>query len=110
MACSNDCLDCIDNPRNYISCNPDKYLSGNICLCKTKLWGLSHYIFSIKKYISCSGSLANQCSESRIMISIFYVKKITLRMVLLFAKVRYFLYFQSVSFDVNQLFVNLAQI
>ncbi|CAD8161406.1 unnamed protein product [Paramecium octaurelia] len=81
--CSTDCLDCINTPTNCISCNPDKYLLGNICQCKTKLQGtqLSTYFVPSKNKcqschyscLSCSGSLSNQClsclnSESRILV------------------------------------------
>ncbi|CAD8161586.1 unnamed protein product [Paramecium octaurelia] len=81
-SCSTDCLDCVTIPTNCISCNSEKYLLGNICLCKTKLQGsfLTTYFVPSKNKcqschyscLSCSGPLVNQCltclnSESRIL-------------------------------------------
>ncbi|CAK88624.1 unnamed protein product (macronuclear) [Paramecium tetraurelia] len=83
QACSTECLGCITTPTNCISCNPGKYLLGNICLCKTKLQGnqVTTYFDPSKNRcqschyscLSCSGPLVNQClscliSESRILI------------------------------------------
>ncbi|CAK74559.1 unnamed protein product (macronuclear) [Paramecium tetraurelia] len=81
--CSTDCLDCITSPTNCTSCNPEKYLLGNSCQCKTKLQGsfLTTYFVESKNQclnchyscLSCSGPLVNQClsclnSEQRTLI------------------------------------------
>ncbi|CAD8195626.1 unnamed protein product [Paramecium octaurelia] len=37
--CSPYCLDCSNTPGHCISCKPDRYLQGNVCICQTKLTG-----------------------------------------------------------------------
>ncbi|CAD8084764.1 unnamed protein product [Paramecium primaurelia] len=73
QACSNVCLECQTSADNCISCQPDKYLNGNSCICRTKLQGSS-----ISKYqtsnsmtcqschyscLNCTGRSSNECNS-----------------------------------------------
>ncbi|CAD8043829.1 unnamed protein product [Paramecium primaurelia] len=71
QACSSLCLECITSPDNCTSCQPDKYLNGNTCLCKTKLQGSSVSTYSSKlqclichySCLTCKGRFSLDCDS-----------------------------------------------
>ncbi|CAK66675.1 unnamed protein product (macronuclear) [Paramecium tetraurelia] len=69
QACSNLCIECITSSTNCTSCQPEKYLNGNTCQCKTKLQGFSVSTYqnlstcSLCHYscLSCKGRFSSDC-------------------------------------------------
>ncbi|CAK90284.1 unnamed protein product (macronuclear) [Paramecium tetraurelia] len=76
IACNKDCLECNISADNCTSCPPEKYLNGSVCICKTKLQGLSLSTYQpLNKLqclnchyscLKCTGSNSNQCSSCQI--------------------------------------------
>ncbi|CAD8189326.1 unnamed protein product [Paramecium pentaurelia] len=73
LACSANCLNCVNSADNCTSCKPDRYLQGNLCLCQTKLNGaaISTYLILGKaecqschySCLNCNGSTFNKCTS-----------------------------------------------
>ncbi|CAK55637.1 unnamed protein product (macronuclear) [Paramecium tetraurelia] len=70
-ACSNLCYECKTSSTNCTSCQPEKYLNGNTCLCKTKLQGLKISTYLSQQFCSvchysclvCKGRSSSECDS-----------------------------------------------